>query len=144
METRGQLHACAVSSQSKWTFYTHLIVEQVDSRSMWKLWRREKPHVPVGNRIEIQLLGRPTCSLVTIPAELFRLLFLRWASPYEILMPVVSSRGVSRILRPVGLQSDTTLGHLSSPVLFTCFVEWMIQELLLVLGLNLLCLKNSS
>jgi hypothetical protein len=144
METRGQLHACTVSSQSKSTFYTHLIVEQVDSRSMWTLWRRENTHVPVGNRIEIQLLGRPTRSLVTIPAELFRLLFLRWASPYEILMHVVSSRGVSRILRPVGLQSDTTLGHLSSPVLFTCLVEWMIQELLLVLGLNLLCLKNSS
>jgi hypothetical protein len=49
-------------------------------------------------------------------------------------MPVVSSLGASLILRLVALQSDTTLGHLSSPVLFICFIERTIQELLLVLG----------
>ena len=82
----------------------------------------------------MQFFGRPNTSLVTVPTGLCRLLLFRWASPYVILMPVVSSFCACLIHRPVGLQSDTTLGHLSSPVLFICFIERMIQELLLVLG----------
>ena len=102
--------------------------------SIWALWRRQKFLALTWNRTELQFLGRPTTSLVTIPIGIFSLQLFLWASPYAILMPVVSSLGASLILRPVGLQSDTTLRHLSSPLLFICFIERMIQKLLLVLN----------
>jgi hypothetical protein len=102
--------------------------------SICKLLRREKSVAPTGYRSESQFLGRPTRTLVTTPTGLFRLLLFLWALPYEILMSVVSSSGVSLILRTVGGQSDTTLRHFSSPVLFTFFTQRMIPELPLVPG----------